>query len=434
MTSVPNFPEDAVSAMEKAKKEYRGRLVDKRVDLMLSSFGGVLITGPKWCGKSWTGFRHAGSAVFMDQKASIAKARLAPYEVLKGKSPLLVDEWQYVPELWDAARRKIDSERVRGMYIFTGSSVPPESTPLHSGTGRFATVEMKTLSSFEAGDSDGSVSLSALFGNGRTDTFVSDIDFPKISEIICRGGWPDVTWSGGSGAYAARGYLTSTAESDISHADGIRRNASTGRAILRSIARNSATQVKATTVKADVSRDDGTEVSEQTVRSYVEALKKIFVVCEQEAWRPSLRSKTRIRTSPKIHLTDPSLAAAALNASPGLLMDDPDTAGQLFESLCYRDLCVYAQNIGGEVYFFRDENGFEVDEIVVLDDGRWGAIEVKLGDFEFDEAAGSLLRLKDKMADGARGPSFLAVVSAGGGAAYTRDDGVAVIPIDRLGP
>jgi predicted AAA+ superfamily ATPase len=421
--------------MKNADEGYRGRLVDGRIESLLGSFGGVLITGPKWCGKSWTGFHHARSALLVDQKPNLAKARLAPYEALSGEYPLLVDEWQHAPELWDAARRRIDFERARGMYIFTGSATPPGDAPMHSGTGRFATVEMRTLSSFESGDSDGSASLSALFDRGRVEVSLSDMGFPKATEIICRGGWPDAVWSAnGNGAETARGYLSSVAESDISRADGVRRSATTSRAVLRSLARNSATQVKYTTIRSDASRDDGTDVSDQTVGSYVEALKKIFVVCEQEAWLPSLRSRTRMRTSPKIHLTDPSLAAAAMKATPKLLLDDPGTAGLLFESLCYRDLCVYAQNMGGEVLFFRDEKGFEIDEIVVLDDGRWGAIEVKLGDFEFDAAARNLLRLKDRMSDGARGPSFLAILSASGGAAHTRDDGVAVIPIDKFGP
>ncbi|MDR1404559.1 MAG: DUF4143 domain-containing protein [Candidatus Methanoplasma sp.] len=435
MVPAPGGSADAVSAMKNANSEYRRRLVDERIISMLRAFGGIQITGPKWCGKSWTGMHHAESAVFMDQRASIAKAKLVPYEVLSGKYPILVDEWQYVPELWDAARRKIDTEHKRGMYIFTGSAVPPETEQLHSGTGRFATVEMKTLSSFEAGDSDGSVSLSVIFSSGIETPVPSKIDFPKVTEMICRGGWPDAVWSaGGDGASAAKGYITSIIESDLSRADGVRRSASTGQTILRSIARNSATQVKASTVRADASTGDGIDVSEQTVRSYTEALKRIYVVCEQEGWKPSLRSKTRIRTSPKIHLTDPSLASAALKASPRLLMDDPGMAGQLFESLCYRDLCVYAHSIGGEVYFYRDEKGLEIDEIIMLDDGRWGAIEVKLGDFEFDRAAKNLLTLKNKMADTARGPSFLAVVSGEGGAAYTRDDGVLIIPIDKLGP
>ncbi|MDR0888015.1 MAG: DUF4143 domain-containing protein [Candidatus Methanoplasma sp.] len=424
-----------VSKARKTGTEYRPRLVDGHIDNMLSTFGGVLITGPKWCGKSWTGLHHSNSAVFVDQEPDKTKAKLVPNEVLSGKYPLLVDEWQYVPELWDTARRKIDAERIRGMFIFTGSAVPPEASHLHTGTGRFVTVEMRTLSSFEAGDSDGSISLSALFDGKAIKTSLSEMDFVKITEIICRGGWPDAIWSaGGNGAALANGYLSSIVGSDVSRADGIKRNISAGRAIMRSLARNSATQVKATTITRDASREDGIDISDSNVRSYVEALKMIFVVCEQEAWKPSLRSKARMRTSPKIHLTDPSLAAAALKASPGLLRDDPCTTGRIFESLCYRDLCVYAQNIGGEVYFYRDESGLEVDEIIVLDDGRWGAIEAKLGDFEFDVAAKNLLKFRDKMAEDARKPSFLAVLSAGGGVAYTRDDGVIIVPIDKLGP
>ncbi|MDR0522990.1 MAG: DUF4143 domain-containing protein [Candidatus Methanoplasma sp.] len=428
--------ERELSLMEsRALHEYRPRIADARIEGALKSFGGVLITGPKWCGKSWTGFRHAKSAVLMDTEESIARAKLAPYALLDRERPLLVDEWQFAPETWDAARRMIDAEGAPGMFIFTGSSSPPDKRPLHSGTGRFARVRMRTLSLFESGDSDGSVSLSALFRDGRTEPVLSEMCFERATELICRGGWPGEVWSERAGGTSiAEEYLASIAESELSGADGTRRSPAIGRAILRSLARNSASPVKATTLREDMARNGNLEVCDHTVRKYADALKDIYVLCEQEAWSPSLRSKTRARTSPKLHLTDPSLAAAAIGASPRALMGDPRTAGLLFESLCYRDLCVYAEGMGGRVHHFRDENGFEIDDIVVLGDGRWGAIEVKLGSFEFDKAAKNLLRLRDGMSDGAAGPSFLAILSASGGVAHTRDDGVTVVPIDRLGP
>jgi len=412
------------------KKTYRPRVIDSRINDMLSAFGGVLITGPKWCGKSWTGVNHTSSSIMLGNAIINEYAKLSPEKALAGKYPRLVDEWQDAPELWDAARRRIDFENRKGMYIFTGSSFP-KAKVYHTGTGRFARVEMRTMSMFETGDSNGSISLSKLFSDGRTDPTPSEMDYMKAVRLICRGGWPGSLGVEDRIAMKTPSeYLRSIVSADLSILTETRKNPAVTERILRSLARSSASEVKMSTIVSDIS-EDGREVSEQTIRSYIDSLKQIYVVEEQPAWSPSLRSRGRLRTSPKLHLTDPSLAAAALGATPKMLEKDVKTAGLLFESLCYRDICVYSDELGGKVYHYRDNTGLEIDNIMELPDGRWGAAEIKLGHFEIDKAAENLLRLNNKMEVKA---TFLSVITATGRVAHTRDDGVSVIPIDLLGP
>ncbi|MDR3282677.1 MAG: DUF4143 domain-containing protein [Candidatus Methanoplasma sp.] len=412
---------------------YRPRIIDKRIDDILSTFGGMLIVGPKWCGKSWTGMRHSKSALLVGDEDSALLAALDPESALDGNPPRLVDEWQDVPKLWDVARRNIDLSGKRGLYIFTGSTIPPKDATHHTGTGRFATVRMHPMSLFESGDSSGVVSLSRLFDTGKVDVIRSNIEYKEAVRLICRGGWPAaIGMSDREAADVSRMYVKSVSDSNMSGIDGKKRNKKTMQLVLRSLARNNATLVKPSVIAADMS-EGGTVVSDGTVRDYINALKSIYMIEEQEAWAPSLRSRSRVRTSPKIHFSDPSLAVALLRAAPDILMKEVRTAGFLFESLCYRDLCVYASALDGDVYHYRDNTGLEVDEIIELGDGRWGAVEVKLGTFEFDKAADSLLSLKEKAGE-AREPSFLMILCASGGLAYTREDGVAVVPIDLLGP
>ena len=418
------------------KKNYHPRLVDRRLAELLKTFGSVLITGPKWCGKSWTAGKACASGVFIDEGDNAARAMILPDSVLEGPTPRLVDEWQDAPKLWDAARRLVDVRRKPGQFIFTGSTTPPRQATSHSGTGRFARLHLRTLSLAESGDSSASVSLAALFEeNGRITPQSSSLDFRKALGLICAGGWPARIWLEGSSAgVIAKEYVKSIVEADISRADGISRNPSLVSLFLRFLARNSATTVKATPLRQDISAlEPEGAISEQTVRAYAEALKGIFVLEEQPAWVPSLRSKKRVRLSPKLHFADPSLAAAALGAGPKLLEQDIRTAGFLFESLCYRDLCVYASTLGGTVHHYQDDAGLEVDAIVTLEDGRWGAFEVKLGTFEFDKAAANLLRLKDKLASEAPAPAFLGILTASGGIAHTRPDGITIVPLDCLG-
>jgi len=424
----PMMPEDI-------RRLYRPRIIDGIIEKELSAFGGVLITGPKSCGKSWTGLNHSKSSIFMSPGSTTELALLDPQSALEGEFPHLVDEWQLVPSLWDHARRNIDKGHKKGMYIFTGSSTPLSGKTQHTGIGRFAKIEMRTMSLFESGKSNGAVSLSNLFRTGRTDVVRSDIDYRGIIDLICRGGWPAASeLDEGSSLRIPYQYIKSIKETDMSKIDGKRRSRTTVDTVLRSLARNNATLAGNSKLIADIQRS-GASISEPTLRSYLDVLKNLYIIEEQDAWHPSLRSRTRIRTSPKRHFTDPSLAAAVLGAKPDILHKDPLTAGFLFESLCYRDLSVYASASDGSVFHYKDDSDLEVDQIIQLDDGRWGAAEVKIGTSEFDKAAANLIRMKKKMIEaGVRPPSFLMILNVTGVAANTRSDGVVEVPIDCLGP
>ena len=416
-------------------EDYRPRLVDKKLNKLLSAFGGVLIVGPKWCGKSWTASNQANSEVFIDIEENKKRAMLIPDVILDGMTPRLIDEWQDAPGLWDAARRRIDKNHTPGQFIFTGSAVPPMEPPSHTGTGRFASMRMRTLSLYEANVSNGAISLTALFEGKPIDPCVSYMDFSSALQLICNGGWPVAFWlQDEQVSLIAREYLNMVVNEDINRTDQIRRDPSLVTLFVRSLARNTATTVKATRLKADIAEREGGDISEQTVRNYYEALKKIFLIEEQDAWTPSLRSRKRIRSTPKRHFADPSLSAAALGATPKILSEDIKTAGFLFETLCFRDLSVYMDAMDGRVFHYHDSDDLEADMILQLPDGSWGAAEVKLGTFEFDEAASNLHRLKKKMSDETIPPSFLAIFTASGGIGYKREDGVYIVPIDCLGP
>jgi predicted AAA+ superfamily ATPase len=413
---------------------YRQRVIDKEVSELLEIFGGLHITGPKWCGKSWTGMHHSKSVLFVGDEDSATLAKQDPAIALEGEWPRLVDEWQDVPKLWDVARRMIDLESKRGMFIFTGSVTPPKGATHHSGIGRFAKIRMYPMSLFESGNSSGVVSLSAMFAGEKLENTKSFLDYSKTVRLICKGGWPvNLDMEDHAAMKVPNKYIEILKDSDFSDVDGKVRNSTTMELLMRSVARNSAGSPTVRTLAEDIS-EGGTPPSESTLRDYLDILRKMFIIEYQKAWRPSLRSKTRLRTSPKIHFADPSLAAAILEAPPEVLIRDAKTAGQLFESLCYRDLCVYTSAIGGNVYHYRDESGLEIDNIIVLNKGKWGAVEVKLGAYEIDKAAANLIKLKNKVSEEMPEPSFLAVLCSNCGLAYTREDGVYVLPIDLLGP
>jgi predicted AAA+ superfamily ATPase len=421
--------------IEEVRNQYRPRIIDPLIKKKLSAFGGVEITGPKSCGKSWTGINHSNSFMFLGEEEANRYAELNPQSALDGEYPHLVDEWQDVSKLWDIARRNIDFKNKKGMYIFTGSTVTPYKKTSHTGTDRIARLQMRTMSLFESGESNGTVSMSGLFDTGRTEVVSSDLNYRKVVDLICRGGWPGAIGVDDEAAIERPyDYIRSLKELDTSRVDGKRRSSTRMGYVLRSLARNNATSASISTITADI-KGAGDNISEQTVRSYVDVLKKLFVIEEQDAWHPDLRSKSRIRKAGVRHFTDPSLAAAVMGAGPGILLKDVKTTGFLFETLCYRDVSVYASVLKGRVFHYRDGADLEVDEIIQLEDGRWGAAEVKLGTFEFEKAASNLIRLKNKMVEaGAEEPSFLMILNATGGAAHTRPDGIVEVPIDCLGP
>lgn len=417
--------------------EYRPRMIDAQLRRELDAMGAVLIVGPKWCGKTTSAQRIARSALYMqdtdnsDRYLQLAEVR--PSLLLEGEKPRLIDEWQMAPRLWDAVRFSVDREGGRGMYILTGSTVVDEGSIMHSGTGRIARLRMRTMSLYESGDSDGSVSLGGLFDGGTVEG-ISPLGLEDVAGLIVRGGWPgtigcdeDVT------RINVKNYCESMIMTEVG-IDGVRhRDPQRMRAILRSISRNSASQVPDTRILDDLTPVDGdAPMHINTLRGYLRTLESLFVTEDLTAWTPRLRSRTSVKAAPTRHLSDPAMAAYFLGASPRDLMYDPETFGLLFETLVVRDLRIYAQAVDGDVYHYRDRNGLECDAIVHLHDGRWGAMVVKLNPAREDEAARNLLRLADAVDTERMGaPSFLAVVCATG-YAYTRADGVHVIPIGCL--
>ncbi|MCL2891051.1 MAG: DUF4143 domain-containing protein [Methanomassiliicoccaceae archaeon] len=409
---------------------YRPRVIDPMIGRLLKTFGGVLITGPKWCGKSWTGVHHSRSSISIQNEDTAEYAVLNPERTLEGESPRLIDEWQEVPKLWDYARGIIDSSVSKGRFIFTGSSMPSDKSTMHSGTGRFVPVKMRPMSLFESGDSSGEVSLNDLFNGAEYKSVRSSMDVPAAMRHICRGGWPAGLGLDDASAMRIPGaYINSFLEMDYRRIDGKRRSPSVMRALMISLARNSSTTVNKSVMAKDMSKS-GKPLKDETVDTYLDALRKTFMLDEQRPWGPEIRTRARVRGPVKYHFTDPSLPAAILKLTPERLLTDPNFGGFLFESLCYRDLSIYTSSVGGEVLHYKD-NTLEIDSVIELEDGRWAGIEVKQGTHDLGEAANNLLRLKKKVISE---PSFLAILTASGKTAYTRDDGIHVIPLDCLGP
>ena len=415
---------------------YRPRLTDILLERTLASSGAVLIEGAKWCGKTRSAEQIAKSVLYLqDPDVSpryLQTADVKPSLLLIGDNPRLIDEWQMAPVLWDAVRFAVDRRGGTGLFVLTGSAVPSDNVTAHTGTGRIARLTMRPMSLSESGESNKSVSLAALF-RGETDiAAVSNLSIEQIAFLIARGGWPAaVNMAEDASLSVAENYLNAVVNEDISRVDGVEKNPERVSRLLRSLARNIATMVSAQTIIRDVESQD-VGMSEKTFMSYMNALKRIFVVEDQLAWQPSLRSKTAIRTSSKRHFVDPSLAVAALRTGPDGLLADFETFGFLFESLCTRDMRVYAQVNDGNVYHYRDKNNLESDMVIQLNNGQWAPVEVKMGSRQVDEAAHNLKKLSkyvDTQKMGA--PAFMMVLTAGE-FAYRRDDGVLVVPIGCL--
>lgn len=418
--------------------EYMPRIADDLLAAKLRQAGAVVIRGPKWCGKTETALKHSKSALFMqdpDQRMSNQMlAESKPSILLRGEKPRLIDEWQEAPQLWDAVRFSVDREREIGLYILTGSATPKEK-PRHSGAGRMSFLDMRTMSLYESRESTGEVSLLALFDAPEDIEGVSNGDVETIAFQVARGGWPSaVTMTDQSAAMeTAHNYLTAVAEEDISSVDGVSRNPDHARLVMRSFARCVGSQMAVSSMSKMVNAQ-GSEMSRPTFSAYLGALRNLSIIEDLNAWEPSLRAKARISRTPKRYFADPSLAAAALGASPDTLLKDMPTLGMLYEALCIRDLRVYAQKNHGQVFFYRDNVGLEADAVVVLRDGRWGLVEIKLNQSQADAASDSLRRVANKVDQTIMGaPSFLLVVTADG-YAYRRNDGVYVVPIGCLKP
>ena len=420
-------------------KEYRKRIADDILARKLGGKGAVLIEGPKWCGKTTTAEQIAASILYMDdpekKEQNISMSELNPKRLLKGETPRLIDEWQLAPKLWDAIRFEVDHRRELGQFLLTGSAVPVDTEEItHSGTGRFTWLTMRPMSLYESGDSTGDVSLKDLFEKNTVDG-ESDMTIDRLAFLACRGGWPQaIDMRDDIALDQARDYYDAVVRSDINRADNIQKNAEKVRRLMRSYARNQGSQVPNTVLARDVSANDEESMSQETVATYLNALRKIFVVEDMPAWNPNLRSKTAIRSSDPRYYVDPSIAAAALGIGPNDLINDLNTFGFIFEALCVRDLRVFADALDGQVYHYRDKDGQECDAVIHLRNGQYGLIEIKLGgDKLIEEGAQSLKKMESKIdTDKMKAPSFLMVLTGVGGYAYRRKDGVCVVPIGCL--
>ena len=421
-------------------KEYRARIVDDMLKDKLESKGAVVIEGPKWCGKTTTAMQVAGSILRMDEpskrETNIQMSEIDPGRLLKGNAPRLIDEWQIAPKLWDAARYEVDTRGEEGQFILTGSAVPIESKEItHSGTGRFTWLMMKPMSLFESGDSTGEVSLNQLFENPSVIDGMNNLSIEKLAFLICRGGWPHAVGMKEKPALLqAEDYYEAVIKSDINRADGVSKNPERVKRLMRSFARNQGTQISNTMLRDDIISNDTESLNEDTIASYINALKNIFVVEDMPAWNPNLRSKTSIRTSDTRYYVDPSIAVAALGIGPKDLINDLNTMGLLFETLCVRDLRVYAESIGGNVLHYRDKSGLECDTVIHLKNGRYGLAEIKLGGQTFIEDAAENLKSLSNKIDTSKmpAPSFLMIVIGIGEFAYKREDGIFIVPIGCL--
>ena len=422
-------------------KQYKNRVIDRLLADKLEAMGAVLIEGPKYCGKTTTGEQQARSVLYMadpeikDRNLTMASTNIK--RLLAGDTPRLIDEWQIAPKLWDAIRFEVDHRGEDGQFMLTGSAAPASTSEIfHSGTGRFGWIKMRTMSLWESGDSTGDVSLGGLFSSENEVDGTSNLEIRRIAFLVCRGGWPKASLKTNESAalIEAREYVESVCRNDISRVDDVQRNAELARRLMRSYSRHQGAQVSVATILADIKSNEASDTTEATVASYINALKRIFVIEDMAAWNPNLRSKTAIRSSDTRYFTDPSIAAAALGLGPDDLLDDPNTFGLLFATMAVRDLRVYAEALGGQVYHYRDKNGLECDAIVHLRNGRYGLIEIKLGGDNLIEAgATTLKKLASKIdTDKMKSPSFMMVLTAIGEYAYRRLDGVLVVPIGCL--
>lgn len=420
---------------------YEPRVLDELIYENMEDFGAVCIEGPKYCGKTWTARSLSNSEIcLLDTEGAFQNqelARLSPHQALQGSHPRLIDEWQEVPSLWDAVRNAVDRTGKQDTFILTGSAVPRKAKPHHSGVGRIEKIRMRPMTLFEAGKSSGAVSLQALFDGQKPDGSPLAVTLENLCDFVIRGGWPAVqNMELRRASRLARSYVRQVSEDDLSRVDDVARDPQKISRLLHSLARNAEQSTTTKTMIRDMTANASNEaLSKETVDDYLQALRRIFVIEEIPGWSPNLRSSIRINKRPKYHYVDPSLPAAILGATPQKLLGDLNAFGFLFECLCLRDLLVYAEVAEAQVRYYRDNTDLEVDAIIESYDGKWAALEIKLGHSQADLAANNLLRLKTKMeAAGTESPAFLAVVEGLGQSAYVRDDGVYVIPITCLAP
>ncbi len=414
-------------------KGYRKRLIDSTIDEYLKAFGAVSIRGPKYCGKTWTSRNHAKSETCL-QSAETRKLlelyRTDPTLILSGEEPHLIDEWQDIPAIWGAVRTDVDENPGKGKYILCGSSIPPKEGRMHTGVGRIGDINLRTMSLFESGDSDGSVSLSGIISERKIPVEINKTDLRSLIDLTVRGGWPDLIGIDiRSAIIRNREYVVKSLEEDIPRLTDSSLDLLKLKMYFRSLARNESTVVSDKQIIRDMVENDEESISPLTLAKYRELIDRIFLTADQPAFSCNLRSSVRVGKAPKRHLVDPSLSIAAMGLTPEMLMRDLRTYEFLFEAMCERDLQIYARVNDGRLFHYRDENGKEIDAVIEMPDGKWGAFEIKLGSEEIDKASAKLLKIADSFE---KRPDILGVISGLAGGSYMRSDGVMVIPITSL--
>lgn len=422
--------------MPLTKENYKKRIIDEKIADYLKIFGAISIEGPKWCGKTWTALNHANSAVYLNNTSNnFNDKRLAETDIeliLNKEYPQLIDEWQEVPAIWDGVRYQCDLDSTKGKYILTGSATPSDNKIHHSGAGRIARIKMYTMSLYESGESDGLVAVKDLFENKVKNQATKNVNIKDLIKYIIRGGWPEaITMSEIEAIELTQNYIEDVLKHDISSIDGTNRDIVKMRMILRSLARNESTIVNDSTIIKDVN-DLEDAVSKNTILEYIDVLEKLYILEHQPAFSVNLRSSNRVGKTAKRHFIDPSLVCACLNLTEEKLLNDFNFLGFLFEALVERDLRIYIESIKGNIYHFRDNtSGLEIDSILELPDGEYGAIEIKLGTDQIDAAAQNLLKFNEMVE---RKPKFLCVICGLCNAIVKREDGVIVLPITSLKP
>lgn len=420
------------------RKDYRPRLIDNIIDSYLKAFGAVCVEGPKWCGKTWTSSYHCQSEIMLGNPDGNFQnrqlAQMSPSLVLEGETPRLIDEWQEVPQLWDAVRYKVDQNGNKGQFILTGSATPNHKGILHSGAGRIAKLRMRPMSLFESGNSSGDISLRDICEGRIEPKILGEVDLRKLIDFIIRGGWPanqETTLK--QAAYLPIQYIQAVLDDDVYRIDNVKRDKHKMELLLRSLARNEATTVTNKKLKNDIKEIDNEDIDVETVSAYLDVFQRLFLTDNQKPFEAKLRSSIRIKQAEKRHLSDPSLAAALLNATPEMLLNDLNTLGFLFEALCERDLKIYAESFDAELYHYQDYNNNEMDAVIAMPDGKWCGFEIKLGANQIDMAAENLIKIKNEIkANGGIAPDSLCVICGLSNAAYQRPDGVFVVPITAL--
>lgn len=418
---------------------YKPRLVDELVEKNLRIFGAICIEGPKWCGKTWTSSYHANSEFLVgDPSGNFSNrmlAELEPYTVLKGDTPRLIDEWQEVPALWDAARSFVDESGNKGQIILTGSSTPVNKGVLHSGTGRIKSIRMNTMSLYESGDSSGDISLKDLCENKFESKVLEETNLEKLAYLIVRGGWPgNINVDVNDCDELALGYMENVAKTDLKQLDkDIDYNEHKAKLILKSLARNESTTVSNQSILNDIIENDNSSISKNTLSKYLNAFNRMFLFNNQEPFSPNIRSSLRVKQMEKRHFSDPAMACAMLKLTPKKLMNDLNTFGFMFEAMVERDLSIYAQSLNAKLFHYQDYRNNELDAVIELEDGNWCAIEIKLGLNKVEEGSNNLIKVcKDIVDNGGKEPIMKCVIYGVGNMAYKNADGVYIIPITAL--